>query len=484
MIDPASRQASQGAATRPKTMIDDHELLRRYAEEGAEEAFAELVHRHVNLVYSAARRQLNGDAHLAADAAQLVFTDLARKANSLLGHRLLAGWLFTSTRYAARNLVRTEQRRHAREQEAFRMDTMNRDDDPPPLDWQQVRPVLDDALGGLSEADREAILMRYFEGRDYAGVGAKLNVNDNTARMRVERALDKLRGQLERRGVTSTSAALAAALASQSVLAAPAGLAATVVGAALAAATGAGIAGGVAAGTTGAAISFMSMTKLQVGLAGALAVAGATGYIVQSETSSALGKEIAALQSDSRQVAALEVENARLARAAAEREDLQANEAALARLRAEAAALKAQQEALAAASRRLPAGPPARSAVTGPVYDITKVSPTPLAKSQVRPRYPAEMRQAGANGEVVVDFIVDFKGDVHDPYALRSSRPEFEAAAIEAVGQWKFAPGQMDGKTVNTRIQIPIIFTLNNGSAASPAPGGARPAATSNLPWF
>ena len=469
-------------------MIDDHELLRRYAEEGAEDAFAELVHRHLNLVYSAARRQLNGDAHLAADAAQLVFTDLARKAKSLLGHRLLAGWLFTSTRYAARNLVRTEQRRHARELEAFRMDTMNRDDDSPPLDWQQVRPVLDDALGELSDADREAILMRYFEGRDYARVGAALNVNDNTARMRVERALDKLRGQLERRGVTSTSAALAAALASQSVLAAPAGLAATVVGAALATVTGAGIAGGVAAGTTGAAMTFMSMTKLQVGLASALAVAGATGYLVQSGSSSGLREEIAALQSDSRQVAALEAENARLARAAAERADLLANEAALARLRAEAAALKAQRDALAEASGRLPLKPaaerPPRTALSGPVYDISKVSPTPVAKSQVRPRYPADMRQAGVKGEVVVDFIVDFKGDVHDPYALRSSRPEFEAAAVEAVGQWKFAPGQKDGKTVNTRLQVPIVFTLSGGSDPASASCGAKPAASPNVPWF
>src|SRR5436189_6234372 len=94
---------------------DDAELLRHYAEEGVEDAFAELVRRHVNLVYSAALRQVNGDAHLAADATQLVFTDLARKADSLVGHRVLAGWLFTSTRFAAAKLVRGERRRHARE---------------------------------------------------------------------------------------------------------------------------------------------------------------------------------------------------------------------------------------------------------------------------------------------------------------------------------------------------------------------------------
>src|SRR4051812_24512782 len=209
-------------------MTDDAELLRRYAEEAADDAFAELVRRHVNLVYSAALRQLNGDAHLAADATQLVFTDLARKAGKLAGHRVLAGWLFTSTRFATAKLVRGERRRQAREQEAQLMQELFQDDSAASLDWQRVRPVLDEALGELNENDREAILLRFFEGRDFAAVGARLNIADNTARMRVERALDKLRTLLERRGVTSTSAALATVLANQAVLAAPVGLAASV----------------------------------------------------------------------------------------------------------------------------------------------------------------------------------------------------------------------------------------------------------------
>src|SRR5688572_13292298 len=125
-------------------MKDDIELLRCYVEEGANDAFSELVQRHVNFVYSAALRQLNGDAHLAADATQLVFTDLARKARSLLGHRMLAGWLFTSTRFATAKLVRGEQRRHAREMEAQLMHELNGGDSTSQLEWQQVRPVLDD----------------------------------------------------------------------------------------------------------------------------------------------------------------------------------------------------------------------------------------------------------------------------------------------------------------------------------------------------
>src|SRR5687768_18512690 len=108
-------------------MNDDAELLRRYSEEGANAAFTELVQRHVNLVYSAALRQLNGDAHFAADATQLVFTDLARKAATLRQHRVLAGWLFTSTRFATAKLVRTERRRQAREQEAHLMQELTQD---------------------------------------------------------------------------------------------------------------------------------------------------------------------------------------------------------------------------------------------------------------------------------------------------------------------------------------------------------------------
>src|SRR6476646_7173615 len=64
-------------------MNSDSELLCRYVEARCEDAFAELVRRHVNLVYSAALRQVNGDAHLAQDVAQNVFADLARKAATL-----------------------------------------------------------------------------------------------------------------------------------------------------------------------------------------------------------------------------------------------------------------------------------------------------------------------------------------------------------------------------------------------------------------
>lgn len=149
-------------------MKDDATLLQSYASDRSESDFAELVRRHVNLVYSAALRQVNGDVHLAQDVTQLVFTDLARKAGSMANHRLLAGWLFTSTRFAASKLVRGEQRRRLREQEAQSMQEITASDSTVSLEWERVRPVLDDALAELGERDREAILLRYLEGREFA----------------------------------------------------------------------------------------------------------------------------------------------------------------------------------------------------------------------------------------------------------------------------------------------------------------------------
>lgn len=221
--------------------LNDTELLRRYAADGSESAFSELVRRHIDLVYSAALRMVDGDAALAEDVTQAVFTDLARKAPRLLRHTSLVGWLYTSTRYLARNARRTEQRRRWREQKAYQMNELLHSDEPS-LDWHQLRPVLDDAMHALNDRDREAVLLRYFERRPLAEVGDRLGVSESAARMRVDRALDKLRLALAKRGVTSTSSALALALSKQAVGAAPAAFAIGVSNAAIAAAASGGFA--------------------------------------------------------------------------------------------------------------------------------------------------------------------------------------------------------------------------------------------------
>ena len=206
---------------------NDIELLRRYVFGRSEVAFADLVRQHIALVYSAALRQTNGDAPQAEDVTQVVFTDLARKAARLTRHTSLAGWLYTSTRYAAAALRRAEQRRSAREQEAHAMNQLLQSAGNDPA-WEQLRPVLDEAMHDLKADDREAVLLRYFERLPLAVVGARLEVTENTARMRVDRALDKLRGALVKRGVTSTAGALAVILTGQAAGAVSAALAAAV----------------------------------------------------------------------------------------------------------------------------------------------------------------------------------------------------------------------------------------------------------------
>jgi RNA polymerase sigma factor (sigma-70 family) len=218
----------------------DGELLRRYSSEQNDPAFKQLVERYIDLVYSAALRQVNGDAHLAEDVAQSVFTDVARKAVGLTHHTSLLGWLYTSTRFAASSVRRQEQRRRVREQEAYSMNSILTARDPEP-DWQEIRPLLDEAMHTLGDDDREAVLLRHFERRSFAEIGERLQLSENAARMKVDRALQKLHSALEKRGVTSTAIALATLMTTHAVCAAPASLAMKVGKGALAAATAGGI---------------------------------------------------------------------------------------------------------------------------------------------------------------------------------------------------------------------------------------------------
>jgi RNA polymerase sigma factor (sigma-70 family) len=256
-------------------MTPDSELLGRYARTRSEDAFTELVRRHVNLVYSAALRQVSGDAHHARDVAQTVFTDLARKAGSLACRASLTGWLYTSTRFAAAKIVRTERRRHHRE-DKFMRDPTNEISAgvSPGTDWEKFHPVLDDAMHELNEDDREAVLLRYFENRQFAEMGARLDLNENAARMRVERALEKLRVIFAKRGIT-TGAALASLISAHAVQMAPAGLATTLAMTSLAAA---------GTGTTLTLLEFMTATQFKLGISTLAIASAATAFVVQHQT--------------------------------------------------------------------------------------------------------------------------------------------------------------------------------------------------------
>src|SRR5581483_6647878 len=197
-------------------MDADSRLLTQYVEDHSQTAFAALVQRHVDLVYSAALRQLGGDAHLAWDAAQGVFLALAQNAPRLIHHAALTGWLYTTTRFVCAKLVRTRQRARSREAAFSAMNEIH-DDDAAAADWGAVRAVLDDAMHELGPGDREALLLRHFEGLSFGEIGGVWGLGENAARMRVERAMEKLRSRLARRGITSTAIALGTTLAAHGV---------------------------------------------------------------------------------------------------------------------------------------------------------------------------------------------------------------------------------------------------------------------------
>lgn len=438
-------------------MSDDAELLLRYARENSEPAFAELVRRHLGLVYHAALRQVGGDAHLAQDVAQTVFTDLARKATALAARPALVGWLYTSTRFAASQVVRSERRRRIREQASHTM-TESLSEPAPTADWERMRPVIDDALHALNARDREAVLLRFFEGRAFAEVGAAISASEDAARVRVDRALEKMRVELARRGVTSTTAALALILAGQTAAAAPSGLAAAVTGAALAGAAGGGLV---------SVLTFMSMNKITIGLAASLVAAGATGLVVQARTNAELRAELQQLQGESRQMADLQAGNAQLARRNAEVDAMRADDEVLLQLSDEAAALQARMRV---AERRI-----AQASANKAGYEPRALDRPPRLRSPRRPVYPPELKQAGVGGSVVVDFVVDSTGKVHSGYVIESSRREFEAPAVQAVSQWEFDPGQHGGRSVNTHMQVPIVFTPEKGEAEAGEPTPAVP---------
>ena len=431
-------------------MEDDATLLRQYAEERSDQAFAELVRRHVNLVYSAALRQVGGDAHLAQDVAQSVFTDLARKAAAVARCPVLAGWLHTSTHYAAAKAVRSEQRRHRREQQAHAMQELlnpsARD-----AEWSRLRPVLDVAIKELSPEDRDAILLRFFEGHAFGVIGARFHLTENAARMRVERALDKLRAQLTRLGINSTSAALASVLATQAVTAAPASLAFSVTNAALVSAA--------ASGAVGPVLSFMAITKTQVAVVGAILLAGGSAVVSQHETQHELQTEISRLDVPATEIAQLREANTQLARANAERETLQSNSAGLESLRAEIQALRDRAKAASLAASARAADKSARRQPSPEELQLMKTQDrVPEIKNRVAPVFPIEMKNAGISGEVVVEVIVDANGKSNGAFAVTSTHRDFEKPAIDAVRQWTFDPGQKRGRAVNTRMQVSIVF--------------------------
>lgn len=271
---------------RVNSMTDDAELLHTYATRRDEAAFAELVRRHLGVVYFAAQRRCGGDRHRAEEVTQRVFTLLASEAAKLHRHAVLAGWLYVTTRNVAANLLRDEQSRQEREAEAWAMSEQGQNE--AVADWERLRPVLDGVIDELADGERDAILLRYFQNKTFADIGAALGLKEDAARMRVGRALEKLRARLLHRGIASTATALGVALTTQGAMAQPVGLAASVTATALA---GGAVATGAGTGVT--ALSFMSTGKFSITVALALiallASLGGNAYLLSWSEAVTLG---------------------------------------------------------------------------------------------------------------------------------------------------------------------------------------------------
>ena len=249
--------------------MDDSALLRQFAENASEEAFAMLVTRHVNLVYSVALR-LVGNPHQAEEITQAVFIILARKAAQLREAKALASWLFQTTRLTANNFIRSESRRRRREQEAQVQSAMN---EPESAVWARIAPMLDTAVGALREKDRQAIVLRFYEGKNLREVGRILGASEGAAEKRVSRALERLRRFFAKRGIASTTATIAGAISANSVQAAPAALAKSV--------TAAAITKGAAVGSTlihmKGTLKTMAWTKIKTAVVAGAAILLAVG---------------------------------------------------------------------------------------------------------------------------------------------------------------------------------------------------------------
>ncbi|MBC7365582.1 MAG: sigma-70 family RNA polymerase sigma factor [Undibacterium sp.] len=450
-------------------MSDDAELLIRYTESRSETAFAALVERHHGLVYAAALRRLQGDTHRATEVAQTVFISLARHAPTLAHRPVLASWLHTATRHAVIDILRAERSRRIREKQAHPIDSVNATTSRP-VDWDQLRPLLDDALDHLNESDRSLLMLRFFGQNPFTDIGAKLNLTEDAARMRTTRALEKLRAHLARRGITSTSIALGAALTAQPLTAAPAGLAALLTTGVLAA----------PASATGLSLTLMTATTKTVLAINVIALFSVVTVVNNTARLRAVldhlteqNSQIVAVRSANSQLSATVVE------AGADRGQLKELE----RLRGEIVFLETHLKAVKPENTQVLPKPSIEPPFPGIFFEKEQVDVVPVVKFRPRPVVPS----GTGGGKVRLDYIVDENGKVRNVSILSATSAAIGESAAASLRGSDFDSAQKDGHPVAVHMQQTITIsaaTLVSAGAKGTIPPPKNAPTIRAVPWF
>jgi len=414
------------------TTQTDQQLLREYTGRRSEAAFAELVRRHVDLVYSAALRMVC-DSHLAEDVTQGAFVALARSASQLTARAVLSGWLHRTAQNIAAQTVRTDVRRRAREQEAVTMNELLATD--PDADWEQIAPQLDAALGELAEPDRDAVLLRYFERKSASEMAHVLGVSDEAAQKRVNRAVERLREFFAKRGVTVGASGLALVISTNAVQAAPVGLAITI-------STATALVGTTVATTATATITkAIVMTTLQKTFIAAVIVASIATPLVLYTKAAARGRAAnESLQQQADELSKHQGEKDRLSVLASQTDNSKDRSADLLRLRAEAETLRTQTNSLPRAraeNRRLQAA-----------ANVPEIEPSEAEKQEVN------VKMADSKNWAIASFLYSRKNQGAFP-------PTIEQAAA-------FYPDKTKAATNSTADQFEIVYQGPLSALAKP----------------
>jgi RNA polymerase sigma factor (sigma-70 family) len=398
----------------------DSQLLRAYVEHRAEPAFAELVRRHVDFVYSAAKRMVC-DSHLAEDVTQGVFVALAKQAVQLADRPVLSGWLHGTAQNIAAQTVRTDVRRRAREQEAVAMNELSEST----AHWQQIAPYLDTALGELDESDRDALLLRYFERKSAQEMAQTLGISDEAAQKRVRRAVEKLREFFSKRNVTIGASGLAVVISANAIQAAPLGLAVTISTATVLAGTA------VSTSTIIVATKTIAMTTLQKTLiTTTLAIVAGAGIYEASQASKLRG-QVQMLQQQQSPLAdqILQLQHERdsatnqLAALADELARVKKNPSEVLKLRGEVGVLRQEKTAIGSQSalNKITANPETRKALRDQQKTGMSVIYAELAN-----RLKLTPDQTGQLNDLLADHVMDSIDLITQSLHDKSSRNEID----------------------------------------------------------